>query len=188
MSKQGKILALLGGGICLAVLLWAVLSVPEPPAEEDVKAERIMYYDTNTIYAEKDGKTMWQLVAKDMAVNVDTNDATFGEIEGVFYGDGGRELHITAPGGSYNAKTYDLHLEGGVTVETNDGMRLTSDALDWNEAQSLLAAVGNAELVHAEKELTATGDRIESRDGFTKFSAKGKDDKKAEIRKGRAGD
>ena len=184
MSKQGKLLALLGGGICLLVVLWAVFSVPEPPDEEVIKAERIMRYDENTISAEEDGKTTWRLVAKDMAVDVDTNDATFGKIEGAFYGEDGRELHITAPRGTYNAKTYALHLEGGVTVETNDGMRLTSDALDWNDAESLLAAVGNAELVHAEKELTATGDRIESRDGFTKFAAKGKGDKKAEIRKG----
>lgn len=188
MSKQGRILALCGVGVCFAVLLWAVLSVPEPPLEDTANAERIMHYETNTIYAEKDGKTTWKLVAKDMAVNVDTNDATFGEIEGVFYGDDGRELRIAAPRGSYNAKTYDLHLGGGIKVETSDGIRLTGDALEWNDAQSLMAAVGNAELLHGEKDLTATGDRIESKDGFTKFSVKGKDDRKAEIRKGRAGD
>ncbi|BEU88499.1 hypothetical protein TAMA11512_19630 [Selenomonas sp. TAMA-11512] len=187
MSKQGKILALLGGVLFLGVLLWAVFSVPEPPDEGAARADRIMHYDTNTIHAEKDGKTTWHLVAKDMEMDIDTNDATFGEIEGVFYGEEGKELHLKAPSGSYNAKTHNLHLEGGITVESSDGMHLTSEGLDWNETESLLAAVGNAQLVHAEKDLIATGDRIESRDAFTKFAAKGNGDTKAEIRKGSAG-
>ena len=51
-------------------------------------------------------------------------------------------------------------------------------------AKETLAAVGDAELTQDEKKIRVTAERIESADGFQKFTASGKDGKKARVEKG----
>ena len=57
-------------------------------------------------------------------------------------------------------------------VKNSDGARLTSDELRWEAAKQLLAAVGSAKVT--KEDMLATGERIESSDGFNKVKVIGK--------------
>lgn len=167
MSKKAK-------GILLAVLValaalvyWAVSTVPKPPEKIIDEPSRHMTYDNNTISEEKNGKRIWILKAGHMDVDIETQDATLTDIEGQFFEKDGRTLTIKAKSGKYTAKTHDIDIEGDVVIESSDGGRLTSDALHWTSSNEKLAAVGNA--TAAKDDMRATGDAIESTDGFGKI-------------------
>ena len=165
----------------LGVVVWAIWTVPEPPSLDD--APHIMRYEGNTLRMEKNGRTVWQLTAEAIEANADGKTAEARNIEGVFHEEG-RELRLTAPHAVYHLESKDLMIDGGVEIRTTDGVALTSREVVWTDAQGTLAAVGDAVLTQAEQGLRVTAERIESKDGFQKFTAKGKDGKKAHIEKG----
>ena len=172
MSKRGKLLlgALLL--LVLALILWAVFTVPQPPApSEQSPASRVMEYGTNTIREEKNGRTIWELTSDSTEMNLDTQDTVCVNVRGRFYEDDGNVLEVTAPHGVYNGTTKNIRLDGGVVATTTDGAKLTGDALEWDAAQALLAAVGQAK-IHRD-DMDASGDRMESWDGFSAFKAIG---------------
>lgn len=45
---------------------------------------------------------------------------------------GQRQIHLTAQHGQLNRETEDVHLEGDVVITTSDGMKMTTDSLDWD--------------------------------------------------------
>lgn len=177
-KKLWGILALLAA---LGVVCWAVWTVPEPPAFDD--APHVMRYEGNTLRLEKDGRTIWQLTAEAIEASADGKTAEARNIEGVFHAEG-REIRLTAPHGVYHLESKDLMMDGGVDIRTTDGIALTSRAVVWTNVKGLLAAVGDAVLMQKEQGLRVTAERIESTDGFQKFTAKGKEGKKAQIEKG----
>ena len=63
MNKMRKFL--LGAGLALfvALVIWAVTTVPEPPdkPEQPAQSANIMSYDGNEISEEKDGRKIWDL-------------------------------------------------------------------------------------------------------------------------------
>lgn len=182
MKHKKILLGVLAAAVLIGAFLWAILSVPEPPAIDE--PSRVMSYEGNTLSLEKDGRTVWQLTAETIEADVDGKAAEAKNIEGVFHEDDGRELRLTAPHARYDMTTKDLVIDGGVKVETSDGIRLTSREVVWSSATEVLAAVGDAELRHEAEALRASAERIESSDGFQRFKASGKDGKKAQIEKG----
>lgn len=52
---------------------------------------------------------------------------------------GERETHLTAKRGNLDRETENVHLEGDVVVTTSDGMKMTTDTLDW-ESKSEIGA------------------------------------------------
>ncbi len=167
MSKKAKGIALVVLVGFVALVYWAVSTVPKPPEKIIDEPSRHMTYDNNTISEEKNGKRIWELKAGHMDVDMESQDATLTDIEGHFYEKDGRILTVTAKTGKYTAKTHDIDIEGDVVIESSDGARLTSDALHWTSSNEKLAAVGNA--TAAKDDMRATGDAIESTDGFGKI-------------------
>ena len=94
------------------------------------------------------------------------------KITGHFYAKDGRIVELTADKGTYSQNSRDVALTGNVQVKNSDGAQLTSDELRWDAKQEILAAIGNAKAV--KDDLLATGDRIESSDGFNKIKISGK--------------
>ena len=174
MNKMRKFL--LGAGLALfvALVIWAVTTVPEPPkkTEQPAQSANIMSYDGNEISEEKDGRKIWDLTAEHIEVNIDTQDATLEKITGHFYAEDGRMVEVTADKGNYSQSSRDIAIMGNVSVKNSDGAQLTSDELRWDAKQAMLAAVGNAKAV--KDDLLAAGDRIESTDGFNKIKIIGK--------------
>ena len=65
-------------------------------------------------------------------------------------------------------------------MKGSDGATMTSREMSWEAAKSILAAVGDVKMARESDHLKASGERIESTDGFEKFKISGK----AHIEKG----
>ncbi len=50
---------------------------------------------------------------------------------------GERQTHLTAKRGNLNRETENIHLEGDVVVTTSDGMKMTTDSLDWESEKEI---------------------------------------------------
>ena len=187
MSTKGKILTGIGAVLLLALIVWAVRSVPDVPNEGTTEPTKVMKYSDNTISAEKNGRTIWKLSAEYMEMETDTQNASFTNASATFYQEDGRTAVLTAPHGYYDAQSKNLKIDGGVNIKTSDGAELTCNELDWTDADGMLAAVGEAKVVKEADALLGTGERIESTDGFNKFKIKGSDKQKAHLAKGSAG-
>lgn len=185
MRKKGIIL--LAAFAVLAVIgtiAWAILSVPEAPRGDE--PVHVMRYEGNSLSVEKDGRTIWKMTAESLAANADNNTAEATNIDGTFYQPDGRELNLKAPHAVYRMDTKDLSMDGGIKVQTTDGIELTSRELAWSDAKSTLTAIGDAKLTKEVDAVLVTAESIESSDGFQKLAARGKDGKKAHIQKGSA--
>lgn len=174
MSKMHKALIAVGVIAFAALVVWAVVTVPEAPAVPETPADngRMMSYDGNEISEEKDGRKIWDLTAEHIDVNIETRDAELTNLQGHFYAPDGRVVEVKAAKGTYLEGTKDIVLTGNVDVKTSDGASLTSDELRWEAQKEILAAVGSAKAI--KDDMLATGERIESSDGFNKIKISGK--------------
>ena len=182
MKHRKTLLAVLAASLFAAALAWAVFSVPEVPVLND--STRTLRYEGNTLSLEKDGRTVWQLTAESIEADADGKAAEARNIEGVFHEEGGRELKLTAPHAHYDLTSKELTIDGSVRIETSDGIHLTSREVIWSSEKETLAAVGDVLLTQDKEKLRVSAERIESSDGFVKFTASGKEGKKARIEKG----
>jgi lipopolysaccharide export system protein LptA len=105
-------------------------------------------------------------------VDVESKNVTFEKLTGKFYAKDGRTVEVHADGGNYDNETKDIAITGNVAITTSDGAKLSSKELRWTAKDELLAAVGDATAV--KDDMKATGDRIESTDGFNKIKIVGK--------------
>ena len=173
MSKRNKGLLALGIVAFAALIIWAVATVPEAPVQTDTTQEnKVMTYDGNTIREEKDGRTIWELTADHIQVDVETKNVTCEKLTGEFYAKDGRTVEIHADGGNYDSASQDIAITGNVAISTSDGAKLSSKELRWTAKDELLAAIGDATAV--KDDMKATGERIESTDGFNKIKIVGK--------------
>ena len=174
---------LYGGGAALlaGLIVWAITSVPEIPEQTDEpQGSRIMSYADNTLSEERDGRTVWEMTASQVNVDIDTNDTSMVQIDGTFYTEDGRSLTLKAAEGRMDSVTRDVVVTGNIEAQTSDGASLRAKELRWTAAEGSLSAEGDAEIIR--DDIRATGDRIVSTDGFQKFSVIGN----ARIEKGGA--
>ncbi len=182
--KNGKKI-LLAGAFSLAVFfitLWAILSTPEPPSLDE--APHVMRSDGNFLQLEKNGRKIFELTAVAIETDLAAKNAKAQNIEGTFYQEDGRKLKIKAPHAVYDLKAQDLQLNGGVAIETTDGITLTSREVIWQNEKVMLSAIGDVKLQKDAEKLRVTAERIDTTDGFAKFTAYGANSKKARIAKG----
>ena len=173
MDKKRKFLLGAGLAVFIAAIVWAVVTVPDAPSPDaDPNSGQFMSYDGNVLSEEKNGRKIWDLTAEHIDVDVKTRDAKLEKLKGHFYAEDGRVVEVTADKGTYEDKTKNIVIVGNVDVKNSDGARLTSDELRWEAAKQLLAAVGSAKVT--KEDMLATGERIESSDGFNKVKVIGK--------------
>lgn len=179
MTKGQKILMWLLIFAFLGLVGWVLLSIPEPPPQEEPREEkRIMSYEGNTLTSEKNGKLQWLLKAEKMSVNVDTQDAEMENIEVEFYNEDGTTFHLTAPKGLYFQKDKNFGVFDGAKLTTTDKAELTSGKLYWISKDEMLVAEDDVKL--KKDDFKASGNRMESKNGFTNFKIIGK----AHVEKG----
>lgn len=168
MDKNKKILFAIVGLLAAALVVWTVTTIPDAPPKEKVEpASKTMTYEGNTISESRNGKTLWEITAEHIEINADTKDVTLENVTGKIYGDNGREVMLKADKGLYTDKEKDISLSENIDIQTNDGMSLTCDELKWFGKEEMLAAIGNAKA--KKDDMEASGDRIESKDAFSKF-------------------
>ena len=172
MKIRGKMLGAIIGGLFVGLVAWVVLTTPDgPPQVDRVAPPATMEYEGNELIEEVNGVRLWDLTADKMVVDANSQSADLEKMVGHFYQADGRSIEFRADRGVYHYDTHDINIEGNITVETSDGAKLTSERLDWINAEGLLAATDN--VVITRDDIRATGDRAESTDGLKKFWLKG---------------
>lgn len=171
MSTKAKLGIVLVVAAVVAVVVWAVSTVPQAPPPSEAPASKTMSYDGNTIREEKDGRVIWELTADHIEIDTDTKNVTIEGVHGKFYAADGRIAEVTADHGSYDATSRDVTLEGGIAITNSDGASLQSDQLKWTAAEQCLSALGNA--LAQKDDITISGDRIDSTDAFNKVKVSG---------------
>ena len=170
--KWKILLAALGVGfVCLVV--WVVKTTPDsPPPVEKIESPTTMEYVGNTISEEVNGVKIWDLTAEKVVVDVKTQNAELQNLTGHFYQQDGRSVELRAKYGNYDNTSKNVHVEGDVTITIDDGAKLTSVKLDWNNADNMLIAQEKVKI--SKDDIRASGDRAESSDGFRNFKLKGR--------------
>ncbi len=168
MDSKVKILLGIIGALFVYLIVWVVLNTPdEPPPIEKIEPPSIMEYEGNTIIEEKNGVKLYELNAGKMVIDVETQNATFENLDGKFYQPNGRFFQLTAKKGNYNHQSGDIHVEGEVVVTDSEGAKLTGGTLDWNGAEQILIATGDVKI--SKDDMRAYGDRAEAWNGLRHF-------------------
>ncbi len=152
---------------------WTAMTIPDhpEPIPESERKPQQMTYGENTIREEAGGKLFWELTTASTPVDMKTQATTFKDAKGKNNFPDRKGARLTAAGRSYDSKKKVVKLEGGVEAVMSDGTKLTSEALEWVGAKDVLIATGKA---HVEKDdMTLDADRIEGREQFQNFKAKG---------------
>lgn len=156
----------------IAFTAWTVFSIPDAPVTKtDPAKTREMEYGENTIREEIGGKLLWELTTSSSSMDVKTQSTTFKDAKGKYYFPDGKVLTLTAPEGSYDSKTKNIKLKGGVTATTTDDTKLTSKELEWVSGKDRLVATGKARV--SQPGMYVEADRIESWNKFQEFQATG---------------
>ena len=90
-------------------------------------------------------------------MDIKTQASTFKDVKGKYYFPDGKVMTLTAPEGSYDSKTKNVKLKGGVTATTSDEAKLTSKELEWVSGKSRLIASGEARISQPGMKLEAVG-------------------------------
>lgn len=182
MSKKGKAIVALSSVFLIILIVWAVTNIPEPPDTDPTPIEkRVVAFDGNTISQEKDGRVLWTIEAEDIEMDVDTKDATLKNVKGTFNFEDGRTVTLKAPKAVYEDKSHNLMVTGGITGASSDGGKFSCDEIEWLADKDVLAMKGNARVEYEKEKTKASGNRIESSNGFRKFKISGS----AHIEKGK---
>ena len=173
MDKKAKTAIFAVILLAAALVVWTVRTVPDAPPKQDAPDKpRVMSYDGNVLSEQKNGHMLWDLTAEHIEVDIDTQNARLTNLTGHFYQEDGRSAEVKAQEGTYDASSHDIEVKGTVAVSTSDGAKLTSDTLKWTASDGILAAIGDAKA--SKDDVEATGERIESADGFNKIKVIGK--------------
>ena len=171
MSKKARILVAAIGAVAIALVVWAVSTVPEAPVPQVQPEKRIMSYDGNTISEEKNGRKLWDLTSEKIEVDVDTQDMKLTGITGHFYAEDGKLAELKADGGVYGGKSKDVKLSGNIIVTYSDGAVLTSKELEWKNEAEILTASGDVKATR--EDVLITADKLEASESFNKIKAIG---------------
>lgn len=171
MSKKARILVAAIGAVAIALVVWAVSTVPEAPAPQVQPEKRVMSYDGNTISEEKNGRKLWDLTSEKIEVDVDTQDMKLTGITGHFYAEDGKLAELKADGGVYGGKSKDVKLSGNIIVTYSDGAVLTSKELEWKNEAEILTASGDVKATR--EDVLITADKLEASESFNKIKAIG---------------
>ena len=173
MDTKWKILLGVLGIAFVCLVVWVVKTTPDSPLPVDkIEPPTTMEYVGNTISEEVNGVKIWDLTAENAVVDVKTQNAELHNLTGHFYQQDGRFVELHAKYGTYDNSSKNVHVEGDVTITTDDGAKLTSVKLDWINSDNMLIATEKVKI--AKDDIRASGDRAESSDGFKNFKLKGR--------------
>lgn len=172
MENKYKILIIIGVGLFIGVVAWAIATTPtEPPPTEKIEPPSEMTYETNTIIEESNGVKIFELDSGKMVVDAITQNAELEDIKGKFYQADGTFIELTAKRGNYHQKSGNIHVEGEVVVTDSKGAKLLSNKLDWDGKKEILTATENVKI--SKDDMRAYGDFAEATNGLRHFKLKG---------------
>ena len=93
-------------------------------------------------YGDK-GKKTWDIAGK--TADIFADNVKLKKITGNMYGD--ENVKLTADKGDFNKAEGKMHLEQDVVITTDSGARLTTDSLDWDRKNDLVATPDKVNIV-----------------------------------------
>jgi LPS export ABC transporter protein LptC len=114
----------------------------------------------------KGDKQLWKLEARAVEQVVD-GPINLESVEITYYSDDGRVTVVTADTGLYDDKDRNARLEGNVKVNTSDGGRVETTAVQWNQETETLT--GDGEVIISKGNSTLTGMGFELRPSLESF-------------------
>lgn len=132
----------------------AKVSAPLPSEEEaGMSAEQKMMAFSLSGF-EKTGKKKWEVQGKSADIMSEVVNLT--DVVAKAYGDQ-TDMTLTADKGSFNRATNDAHFESNVTVTGTNGTKMTTDALDWKNAEQKVITDKPVEMKSEAKDLADDG-------------------------------
>ncbi|ORU00937.1 protein of unknown function DUF1239 [Anaerovibrio sp. JC8] len=174
MNKKGKALIGIVSALLVILIVWAVNSIPEPPGDGGELDKRVVNFDGNTIREEKDGRVIWTVTAESIDMDIDTKDVFLKDMKAVYNFEDGRNVELRAAKAIYRDKTHNLEILDGVEGQSSDGGKFSCKEVEWLHDKDMLVMKGEAKIDYEQAHVKASGDRIESSDGFNKFKVIGK--------------
>lgn len=128
--------------------------VPSPSEEEAGMStdQKIMAFSLSGF--EKTGKKKWEVQGK--SADIMTEVVKLTDVVAKAYGDQA-DMTLTADKGSFNRATNDAHFESNVTVTGTNGTQMTTDTLDWKNAEQKIVTDDPVEMKSEMKGLADDG-------------------------------
>lgn len=101
-------------------------------------------------------RLLWKLEAKAVEQVMD-GPMSLERVEITYYSDDGRVTILTADAGLYNDAGHSAALKGNVTVNTSDGGRVETAAIEWNQEEQTLTGEGEVTISRGASTITGTG-------------------------------
>lgn len=101
-------------------------------------------------------RLLWKLEAKAVEQVAD-GPMSLERVEITYYSDDGRVTILTADAGLYNDAGHSAALKGNVTVNTSDGGRVETAAIEWNQEEQTLTGEGEVTISRGASTITGTG-------------------------------
>lgn len=128
-------------------------------AEEDTTSPLIgvaQQLQDVTFSQSKGDKRLWKLEAKAVEQVAD-GPINLENVEITYYSDDGRVTVVTADTGLYDDTERNARLEGNVKVNTSDGGRVETTAIQWNQEAETLTGDGEVTISKGNSMLTGKG-------------------------------
>ena len=135
------------------ILSFDAFAQDKNPAQSD---EQIM--DFSLVSFGERGKKSWDLAGK--SADIFTDVVKLQDVTGNLYGKE-EDVKLTAKRGDFDKKEGKVHLEDNVVITTSSGTKMTTDSLDWDRKNKLLATNDVVNIERANMVTTATGARGE---------------------------
>lgn len=171
-KKAGMILA------CIIILVSGLyyflkdepLAQAPPEQPKDQQTSKLAYVG-NSIVEQKDGKTLWELKAEFIEIDVDTKNVQLKNLVGTFYQEKGGKIEITAPEAFVDSKTKNITMSVKVQATASDGTTFTANEARWSSTDQKVYGSGN--VVLTKDDTVLTGDKIESDSNMEKIKVFG---------------
>lgn len=123
------------------------------------------------LFENKDGKPVWEMKAKKIEIESDTNINKMTDVKGTFFREDGTKIDAESKGGVYDPASKEITLTGDVLVVYSEGWVLKSQKLNWNPSTNMITASDKASFDKGD--VYAEGDKMETNKEATKIKITG---------------
>ncbi|MDP2941533.1 MAG: LPS export ABC transporter periplasmic protein LptC [Candidatus Omnitrophota bacterium] len=128
------------------------VSAQQPPAPAEQSDQQIGDFSLSG-YGER-GKKSWDLAGKTADIFIDT--VKLNDVTGNLYGKE-EDIRLTADRGNFNKTDGKVRMEKNVVITTSSGTRLTTDSLDWDRKNQVVATKDPVNIQRANMVIDAIG-------------------------------
>jgi LPS export ABC transporter protein LptC len=162
--------------------------VPVPPpavtptVQETQSSDSAIQFLGSALSQSKDGKVLWELNAEQIAADAERKFVNLTNIQAHIYQNGDQgKIQLTAPQGQVDTTSSIITMQGGMKAVSDKGAEFAGNLVKWFTKEQKFIGEGN--ILYRQKDITVTGDKIESDQDFKIIRVHG--NARAELRRER---